>query len=245
MKRTRQQRGVTLLELLIAVTLVSLLSVGILYGMRVGLQALEKTNNRFMANRRVVGVERALQQQLAGLIPIGSDCLSADGVPRGKVRFWEGSPQQMRFVTNYSLNENARGYPRIVEYAVIPGQDDVGVRLIVNESIYNGPISLMGHCVGIGVDPVSNMPMTLYRPVIARPDSFVLADKLASVRFVYLETLPPPILQKWTPTWVLPAWPSAIRLELVPLDANPGNLDVATTTVPIRITADPFKRYAD
>jgi prepilin-type N-terminal cleavage/methylation domain-containing protein len=241
----RSQRGVTLLELLIAVTLMSLLSTGILYAMRVGLMALEKTNNRFIANRRVIGVERALQQQLAGLIPVGAPCLGPSGAPGGQTRFFQGQPQAMRFLTNYSLNEASRGYPRIVEYSVIPGEDNLGVRLIVNETVYTGPMSLMGQCLGITTDPVRGFPQAIFRPIQPRPDSFVLADKLASVRFVFLEKMPPPVLQQWMPSWSAPAWPLAIRMELIPLDANPGNLDVATTTIPIRVTADPFKKYAD
>lgn len=244
--RRRNQRGVTLLELLIAVTLMSLLSGGILYALRVGLQALEKTNNRFLANRRVIGVERALQQQLAGLMPVGADCLGPEGVPTGaRTRFFEGRAQSMRFVTNYSLNESARGYPRIVEYSVIPGKDNIGLRLIVNESVYTGPTSLMGHCVGMAVDPERGFPLPIFRRIEPRLDSFVLADKIAGVRFVFLETLPPPVLQRWSSTWSAPAWPAAIRMEIVPLDANPGNLDVATVTIPVRVTADPFKKYAD
>jgi prepilin-type N-terminal cleavage/methylation domain-containing protein len=241
----RSQRGVTLLELLIAITLMSLLSGGILYGLRVGLMALEKTNNRFIANRRVIGVERALQQQLAGLMPIGAPCLGPSGAPGGQTRFFQGQPQALRFVTNYSLNEAARGYPRIVEYSVIPGEDNVGFRLIVNETVYTGPSSLMGQCLGFSLDPARGLPLPIFRPILPRPDSFVLADKLAGVRFVYLEKMPPPVLQQWMPVWSAPAWPMAIRMEITPLDANPGNLDVATVTIPVRVTADPFKKYAD
>lgn len=241
----RSQRGVTLLELLIAVTLMSLLSTGILYAMRVGLMALEKTNNRFIANRRVIGVERALQQQLAGLMPVGAPCLGPTGAPGGQTRYFQGQPQAMRFVTNYALNEAARGYPRVVEYSVIPGEDNVGFRLIVNETVYTGPTSLMGQCVGFSMDPARGLPLPIFRPIQPRADSFVLADKLANVRFVFLEKMPPPLLQQWMPTWSAPAWPMAIRMEITPLDANPGNLDVATITIPVRVTADPFKKYAD
>ncbi len=242
----RSQRGVTLLELLIAVTLMSLLSTGILYAMRVGLMALEKTNNRFIANRRVIGVERALQQQLAGLMPVGAPCQGPGGsAAGGQTRFFQGQPQAMRFVTNYSLNEAARGYPRIVEYSVIPGEDNVGFRLIVNETVYTGPTSLMGQCLGFSMDPTRGLPLPIFRPIQPGPDSFVLADKLAGVRFVFLEQMPPPLLQQWMPTWSAAAWPMAIRMEISPLDANPGNLDVATVTIPVRVTADPFKKYAD
>ena len=132
--RRQRQSGVTLLELLIAVTLVSLLSVGILYAMRVGLLALEKTNNRLQANRRVVGVERVIEQQIGGLMPVPVQCMAAPDQPPGPAfGFFQGEEQTMRFVSSYSLNEASRGYPQALEYAVIPAADGRGVRLIVNE----------------------------------------------------------------------------------------------------------------
>jgi hypothetical protein len=57
-------------------TLLSLLSVGVLFGLRIGLNAMERTNDRLMTNRRVLGVERVLTQQIAGFIPVMADCVS-------------------------------------------------------------------------------------------------------------------------------------------------------------------------
>ena len=85
----------------------------------------------------------------------------------------------MRFVSTYSLNEAGRGYPRILEYQVIPGENGTGVRLIVNEFWYCGPLSAGSSCVGVMPDPVAKAPMMIFRPVQIGPSSFVLADKLA------------------------------------------------------------------
>src|SRR4051794_15024198 len=46
MNRKAKESGVTLIELLVAITLLSLLSVGMLFAMRVGLNAMGKTNER-------------------------------------------------------------------------------------------------------------------------------------------------------------------------------------------------------
>ncbi len=67
MRRSRKQSGVTLIELVIAITLVSLITLGIVFAMRIGLNTLERSNARFIANRRVLGVDRAMHQQLGGL----------------------------------------------------------------------------------------------------------------------------------------------------------------------------------
>ncbi|HHN72816.1 MAG TPA: prepilin-type N-terminal cleavage/methylation domain-containing protein, partial [Thermopetrobacter sp.] len=125
--------GVTLLELLIAVSLVSLLSTAVLVALHVGLNAMEKTNSRVIRNRRVLGAQRILEQQIAGMIVTVAACGIQAGGPVAELPFFEGRPQTMRFVSSYSLEEGHRGYPRILEYQVIPRDDGRGVRLIVNE----------------------------------------------------------------------------------------------------------------
>ena len=64
--RRRSTAGVTLMELLIAVLLLSLLSVGLLFALRIGLNAYSKTQTRLMDNRRVAGAQRILEQELEG-----------------------------------------------------------------------------------------------------------------------------------------------------------------------------------
>ena len=236
------QRGVTLLELLISVSLMSLLSLGVLFSMRVGINAMEKTNSKFQKNRRVLGVEKALTAQIAGLMPVTIECPGGQG---GKAVLFQGDPQSMRFVSTYSLQEGARGYPKLLEFTVVAGENGNGVRLIVNELPYSGPFSVRGACVGTQPDPLTGQSAALFMPISPRPDSFVLADKLAGVRFVYRDELPPPVLERWTSKWLANKLPSAIRIEMIPLELSPANLQVTTTTIPIRITANPMLNYAD
>ena len=70
----RRDAGVTLMEVLIAVTLLSLLSTGMLLAIRIGLSALGKTNEKLMYNRRVAGAQRILEQELQGMIPVVAPC---------------------------------------------------------------------------------------------------------------------------------------------------------------------------
>lgn len=238
----RRERGTTLLELLISISLVSLLSLGVLYSMRVGIDAMDKTNQRFLKNRRVLGAEKVLSQQLAGLMPATVEC-GGPGAP--KAPMFQGDVQVMRFVSSYSLTEGARGYPKLLEYMVIPGENSEGLRLIVSEIPWASTNSLRGLCVGIRNDPVTGQPAPLFPPPSPRPDSFILADRLASVRFVYRETLPPPVLERWYPVWQFSKWPSAIRMELIPLQPEPTNLQTLSVTIPVRLTANPFYAHTD
>jgi prepilin-type N-terminal cleavage/methylation domain-containing protein len=238
------RRGVTLLELLVAITLLSLLTGGVLLAMRVGFNAMHLTNDRLFDSRRVLSVQRILEQQIAGLMPVLADCLAAPNQPPFRRPFFQGEPQSMRFVSSYSLGEASRGYPRILEYLVIPAEVHAGVRLVVNEHYYTGPLSAGRFCLGAAPDP-SGVLMTRFHPIQAGPGSFVLADRLAYCRFSYRETLPLPLLDRWLPVWLRPTWPTAVRIEMAPLEADPSRPPLVSITAPIRVNRVPFESYAD
>ncbi len=238
-------RGITLLELLIAITLLSLLSVAVLFGLRIGLNAMERSNDRLMTNRKVLGVERVITQQIAGIIPVQADCFTSPQNPPTRLPFFQGEPETMRFVSTYSLNEAGRGYPRILEYQVVPGENGEGVRLIVNELWYSGPVSAGASCIGMMPDPLAGVPVMRFRPVEAGPASFVLADKLASCRFAYKEERPLPQPDLWSERWVRRRVPNAIRIEMRPLSPNPARLEVPVIIAPVRITRNPEVEYRD
>lgn len=239
------QRGITLIELLVAITLLSLLSVAVLFGMRIGLNAMERSNDRLMTNRKVLGVERVLTQQIAGMIPVKADCSPTPQAPPVRLPFFQGEPQTMRFVSSYSLNEAGRGYPRILEYQVIPGENGEGVRLIVNELWYSGPLSTGAACAGILPDPQAGVPVMQFRPVQVNPASFVLADKLLSCRFAYKEEKPIPQPDLWYERWVKRPMPNAVRIEMRPLSADPSRLEVPVIIAPVRINRNPEFEYRD
>ncbi len=244
MKRANQ-KGVTLMELLIAVSLVSFLSLGILMAMRVGLNAMGKTNSRFMSNRKAIGVQKTLQSQIAGLMPVTALCHPHDGPPMGKFSVFEGLPDQMRFVSSYSLAEAARGFPRLLEFKVIPGENNAGVRLVVNERIYGGPFMAGSLCLGIAPGP-EGAPLPQFLPIEIGPASFVLADKLAYCRILYRQTLPPPELERWLPVWTKhDLLPSGIRVEMAPLSPDGARLQVMTVSALVRVNKWVLGPYAD
>jgi hypothetical protein len=233
-KPHKSTAGVTLLEVVIAVSLLSLLTVGVTTALRLGLNALGKTNTRLMANRRVTGAQQVLQQQLEGFMPVIAFCGSTPGAPGGnKTPFFQGEPESMRFVSSYSLQEGARGYPRILEFQIIPGEANKGVRLVVNENLYTGPASAGFFCLGAHQ----------YRPIETGSRSFVLADKLAFCRFSYQEA--PPAKVQWTVEWTLPRWPGGIRIEMAPLDEEISRLRPVSVTAQIHVNRYPIFEYVD
>ncbi|HEY3443411.1 MAG TPA: prepilin-type N-terminal cleavage/methylation domain-containing protein [Paludibaculum sp.] len=231
----RGQAGMTLIEVLIAVSLLSLLSVGMLFSIRAGLTAMEASNRRIVANRRAVGAHRILEQQVAGFLPVmarcGSNPMGATGAP---VPYFQGMPAVMRFVTTYSLQGAARGVPQIVEIFVIPGQDGQGVRLVVNETPYMGPVGAGFLCGPVAGDPEAGAALPVFPPVQPSPRSFVLADRLAGCRFSYLESIEPQ-QEKWLPRWVrMDYWPKAVRIEMMPLEPDASKVPPMTFTGLIR-----------
>jgi len=113
--------GFTLIEVLISVTLVSLLAVAMMVAMRVGLSAMTKADTKLMLNRRVVGAQRVLEQQIAGLMPVTADCRPDPDAPPTRIPFFQGEAQSVRFASTYSLQQASRGLPMMVEFQVIPG----------------------------------------------------------------------------------------------------------------------------
>ncbi len=248
MRRTpgqRRRRGFTLIEMLIAVTLVSLLATGMLYAMRLGFGALDQTNRKFTDNRRVLGSLRVLNQQLANAIPAQVSC---SGRPVDlSPPFFQGSAGTLQFVSSYTLEEAARGYPRIVEYLVIPGDAarGGGVRLVMQETPYTGPYALAAYCTGVTPDPIYRAPMAILRPPQLGPRPFVIADQLAYCRISYQRAHPVTFIRDWQPEYRAAALPAAVRIEMAPLRPDPSRAQLATTTIPLRVTRTTFDPYAD
>jgi len=238
-----RQKGVTLIELLIAVMLLSLLSLAIVLTLRVALSAMSKSDAKLMANRRVSSVERILDQQIEGIMPVTADCQARPGTPPTKLTFFQGEPQSMRLASTYSMQQGERGVPMILEFQVIPGEDEQGVRLVLNEHWYTGPRGAGLLCLGQGAGPDGGPPGPLFAPISIGPESFVIADKLAYCNFSFRDPRMPPAPPIWVRRWVKPVLPNAIRIDMAPLAPDLGRLQPVTLTIPIHVTRLPLEPY--
>jgi hypothetical protein len=224
------------MEVLIAVSLLSLLTTGMLFAMRIGFSAFAKTDQKLMENRRVTGAQRILEQEIQGMIPVIAPC----GETGFKFGFFQGTGQVMRLVSSFSLQQAWRGQPQILELFVIPGEEGKGVRLVVNETLYTGPMSAGRMCTGLSGTVLN------FNPPVSGPASFVLADQLAYCRFSYLGPgLQPADPGLWRAAWDRKGWPFAIRVEMAPLDLNPSRLQPISVTSPIYMHRSPDLKYAD
>lgn len=224
-----EQRGFTLIELMISIMLVAALATGMLMAMRTSLLSLEKINSRLQFNRRVMGMQNLVTRQIGGVMPIVGDC--------GTVRtpIFQGAPESLLMVSSYSMAEGARGYPQIEQFKVVRGEQ--GVRLIVTELPYTGPSSTASFC-GEQAGFADAIPAT--------QSSMILADRLASCTFSYREAIPDQFpSEKWLPVWDKPDLPGAVKIEMTPLDSSPALLPVLNVTVPIHVTRQVRNSYED
>lgn len=225
----RRESGFTLIELMISVTLVAALSTGMLFAMRTALVAYEKTDTRLQSNRRVVSVERITARELGGVMPVMGTC--SDG---SSMAAFNGDIATLHLVTSYSIAEGARGLPHVIEWQVLP-IDGGGVRLIANEYPYSGPTSIAPLCSG-----------GAFRPGVATPQSFVLADKLAYCRLSYMDVNPDTRMGTvWVPLWNKPNLPAAVHVDMAPMFSSAVQVPLVSVTAPVHITRDVNAPYSD
>lgn len=240
--RRRYDAGMTLLEVIIAITLVSLLSAALLFAMRAGLTAMGSTNRAIEAGRRVVGAERILQMQLAGFLPAMVHCGVTEGALTPKAPFLQGEPMVMRFVTAYSILGGTRGLPQIVEIFAAPASS--GFRLLANEIPYRGPVGAGRFCGLPAPDPETGQMRPVFPIPQPNPGSFVIADRLGAIRFSYLESLPQAPFERWLPRWTrADGWPAAIMIEMLPAPGAGRGLPGIPVVIPIRVNRPPQEPY--
>ena len=248
-REVRSQRGVTLLELMIAITLVAGLSTGMLMAMRTSLLTYEKTAKRLESNRRFVKTQQILSDQISAVMPVQGACLGDAGQTIGIPSFLSGSENTLRLVSSYSIAEGSRGYPQIVEYRVIAEQRG-SVRLVATERPYTGPQSTIPYCGAAQPPPASAYEFggQSVAPMGAQSGgSYVLAEHLAYCRFFYHEPYDQNrfIETPWLPLWDKPLLPAGVRIEMRPAAPDAAGLSVLGVTVPIQVNRDPRMVYVD
>jgi prepilin-type N-terminal cleavage/methylation domain-containing protein len=219
--------GFTLLELLIAVTLVAAISSGMLTALRNALFTMERTQTRLEEARRAAALHMLVRRQIGGAMAARGFC-GGENAPLTPV--FRGNAQRLLLVSTESLAEGARGMPRILLYAVQANGDGT-LRLEVTEGWFAGPASSLAFC-GPGAAPGA---------------PFVIYPRLLAARFLYRrmhpETYLPqgPWLQEWTQPWL----PAAVRVELTPAPGTEARLPAGPITVPLHVARAPGVQYGD
>jgi len=200
------ERGVTLVELMIAITLVSALAVGMLMALRSGITTMDRINVRLEQNRRIMGLQQIVSRQIGGAIPVAGCRLN-------------GGPNSLQLVTTYSINEGARGFPHLVVFSVAPDPAG-GQRLQEIEYPYTSP----GAC---GVNTPGAASQTLILASRLQSVAFSYHEPQAPNAA---------LAGNWVGAWAQPLLPSAVRIETVPLDGGASNLPALAVYASIHVT---------
>ncbi len=233
--RSHSRAGMTLIEILVAVSLLGLLSVGLVTALQVAAGSWSSSREARGQDRRIANANALLHAQFSGVTPVEPMTLRPGmAIPAGP--FFQGEPTAMRFVSSYSMTEGVRGGLQIVELQASPGQE--GTRLILTQTPYQGPLSV-GRFI-IGIEPLSEPAsfQVLFTPLETRADSLIVADRLSEVRFSYLRgPRGPNEPDTWVSVWDQPRQlPQAIRVDLRPLE-DVGRLR------PVSIVSEVRARY--
>lgn len=202
----------TLIELLLAVTMFAAISAAAGLVLRTAFTSMDKIDSRVDFNRRVIASQRTLDQLVRGLIPVVGPCAGS------KVGL-RGLPSGMAFVTSYSLTEGGRGRPKMVHLFAAESPNG-GLRLLMNEMPYWGRQSLALGCGTLGT---------------VTPNSFILADRLATCTFQFKRRDPALQIESWLSMWLIPEWPLGIRILMTPLDKKNTQVQPGTIYVPLTV----------
>ncbi|MBI2819130.1 MAG: type II secretion system protein [Acidobacteria bacterium] len=121
------ERGFTLMELLVSMTVISLLAVTILFGWRIAAGAWGRANELVEEQRRVAAIHQVLATQMAEMTPVSPWLRHGNATV-----FFQGEQQTARFLSRYSLGSRSRSGLFRIEYQIVDGNDGTQ-QLLLNE----------------------------------------------------------------------------------------------------------------
>lgn len=219
--------GFTLLELLVAMTVVSLLATSVLFSWRVASSAWQKVNNRLETDRTILATYQLLQEQMAAMIPYPARTLQGT-----RELFFQGEPDAARFVSRYSLARRARSGLYAIEYQV-EQETDGSKQLLLRETPLTGSDALSEVLLGAEIGPEGKI--LKFRPFERDSQVVVLFENLQECRFEYYRPGAGQELEGWVEQWRprQDELPRAMRIQAV-VRAESGTLGVGSLVAAIR-----------
>ena len=188
--------GFTLLELLVSITIVSLLATMVLFGWRIASSAWQKANVYMQRSRTVLETHQLLQEQMASMVPY--QVRTQQGIAQ---LFFQGDPQTARFLSRYSLAGRASSGLYRIEYQIVDGAGETK-QLLLNEFPVNSQEELGALLAEEEANPITGMLKFL--PFERGPQTGSLLEGIRDCHFEYYR---PPTLTEpgsWADQWVGP-----------------------------------------
>ena len=192
------RRGVTLLELLVAISLMGMVSLGLLFGLRIAASAWQKGNSRLAADRQVLAAGDLFAQQVANARPRKVNVGPLDR--QIQVFYFQGEHDRLRFLTATSLSGRSRSGLWLAEYSF--RVDDGGrCKLTYNEWPFREDSDAAPTILGLREDAVSHRQVVRFAEPAQNPQTRDLYHDLDSCGFEYL-TQRLGEDPRWEPEWI-------------------------------------------
>jgi prepilin-type N-terminal cleavage/methylation domain-containing protein len=208
-------RGFTLFEVLFSISLIGLLMVALLIGLRVANRAWRTGEARLRRVHADAERNAFVVQQISSLVPY--QVTLTDPHLTGTFAVLEADATCLRFVSSYSSVFRSRTGLVLAEYGIVeasPGYVEVALR-----ETPVGDNDVLFHMLVRGVtnDPETGVPLIDYQPFLLQATDLPLMTGLKAAWFEYLELHPkkgtgPVWRQDWKSTDEAP-YPEAIRLR--------------------------------
>jgi type II secretory pathway pseudopilin PulG len=226
------QRGFTLFEVLLSLTLTGFLMLTLLIGLRVANRAWRTGEARLRLVHAAAERNAFVVQQISSLVPYR--LTSTDPDLPGTITVLQASAACLRFISSYSSVYRSRTGLVLVEYGIVaasPGSVEVALR-----ETPVGDSDVLYHKLVRSVtnDTETGAPVINYQPFSLRATDLPLMTDLGAAWFEYLDLHPkqgtePVWRENWRSTEEAP-YPEAIRLrwergnqageEIIPLRAK-------------------------
>lgn len=175
--RNPVERGFTLMELLVSMTVISLLAVTILFGWRIAAGAWGRANELVEEQRRVAAIQQLLATQMAEMTPVTPWRRQGNATV-----FFQGERQTARFLSRYSLGSRSRSGLFRVEYRIADGNDGTQ-QLVLKEIPVSNPNEL--GVLRIGSEPGPEGVLLRFAPFERTARTRVLLEELTEAHFEY------------------------------------------------------------
>ena len=175
--------GFTLMEVLVSITLMSLISVAIYYGYRIGLDSWSRAEKSLVRERNVQFVLDLMSRQLGSMVPYYSR-QALDGA-FVDVLLFNGTEQGVRFVTTFSVESRSAAGLRLVEYFLGSSREGSGRALLLNEKLLPDDRNLASTVFGSLSRGEKNSVVAAFRGFSEGENTVALVEGLASAGFEF------------------------------------------------------------
>jgi len=215
----QSEKGFTLLETIVAVTLVAMMAVGIWSVFRTGIRSWARGTEIIDASQRHRIIYDLVRKQAASAFPLAAPVDPA--FPNITYPLFRGTETSMEFVSLNSLRFQESPGLTLVNYEMSPDQEGTGYSLVEREKRY----------LGQTLDSSEDIDL---------PNSISLFENLSNGWFEYKNPDVEEDEESWVREWDAQQQsqlPAAVAMNLESLDAN-GNVQTHQIIVPVHATEE-------